>query len=260
MFVRCECCVSPGRGLCDELITRPEESYWLWCVAVCDLETSRMRRPWPALGRSATKKKVVMSARVLILDLLHQGVGVWGGSAQKKFGTKSVDDNWDGLNVQSVVQVGCGSASDNYRRFRDIRTGYFWVWHKNTLHTAKSNAAIYHTLQTRAGVRRNYNAAPHTTCMLHILWHTYFVRKFLQCRVNTVNANLCVRMAPKLRLVLGPEMFSIGTRDYNVTYVRRVQCKRWWLSSTPSRPKLFSALTEHPRFDSWQRQFLRQNV
>jgi len=30
-----------GRGLCDELITRPDESYRLWCVVVCDLETSR---------------------------------------------------------------------------------------------------------------------------------------------------------------------------------------------------------------------------
>jgi len=29
-----------GRGLCDDLITRPEESYRLWCVVVCDLETS----------------------------------------------------------------------------------------------------------------------------------------------------------------------------------------------------------------------------
>jgi len=56
MFVCCECRVLSGRGLCDELITRPEESYRLRCVAVCDLETSRMRRPWPALGRSATKK------------------------------------------------------------------------------------------------------------------------------------------------------------------------------------------------------------
>jgi hypothetical protein len=56
MFVCCECCVLSGRGLCDEPITRPEESYRLWCVVVCDLETSRMRRPWPALGRSATRK------------------------------------------------------------------------------------------------------------------------------------------------------------------------------------------------------------
>ena len=33
-----ECCVLSGRGLCDELITRPEESYRLWCIVVCDLE------------------------------------------------------------------------------------------------------------------------------------------------------------------------------------------------------------------------------
>jgi len=45
MFVCCECCVLSGRGLWDELITRPEESYRLWCVVLCDLETSRMRRP-----------------------------------------------------------------------------------------------------------------------------------------------------------------------------------------------------------------------
>jgi hypothetical protein len=63
MFVCCECCqVLSGRGLCDELITSQEESYRLWCVVVGDLETSRMRRPWPALGRSATKKKLAMKA------------------------------------------------------------------------------------------------------------------------------------------------------------------------------------------------------
>ena len=57
MFVCCECCALSGRGLCDELITRPEESYRLCCVVVCDLETSRMRRLLPALSRSATKKR-----------------------------------------------------------------------------------------------------------------------------------------------------------------------------------------------------------
>ena len=35
----CLLCVLSGRGLCEELITRLEESYRLWCV-VCDLETS----------------------------------------------------------------------------------------------------------------------------------------------------------------------------------------------------------------------------
>jgi len=39
ILVCCECCVYSGRCLYDELLTRPE-SYRLWCVVVCDLETS----------------------------------------------------------------------------------------------------------------------------------------------------------------------------------------------------------------------------
>ena len=35
-----------GRDLCDELNTRPEESYRLWCVVVRDLETSRIGAPY----------------------------------------------------------------------------------------------------------------------------------------------------------------------------------------------------------------------
>ena len=46
-----------GRGLCDGLITRPEESYRLWRVVVCDLETSKMRRLKPAKGLWKTKPK-----------------------------------------------------------------------------------------------------------------------------------------------------------------------------------------------------------
>ena len=40
MFVSCDCRVLSGRSLYDELITLPEESYQLWCVVVCDLESS----------------------------------------------------------------------------------------------------------------------------------------------------------------------------------------------------------------------------
>ena len=50
MFVCCECCVLSGRGLCDGLTTRPEESYRLWRVVVCDHETSKTRRLKPATG------------------------------------------------------------------------------------------------------------------------------------------------------------------------------------------------------------------
>jgi hypothetical protein len=38
--------VLSGRGLCDELITRPEEFYRLCCVVVCDLETSKIGAPY----------------------------------------------------------------------------------------------------------------------------------------------------------------------------------------------------------------------
>ena len=46
-----------GGGLCDEVITRPEESYRLWCAVVCDLETSRVGRPWPTRGAVGPKWK-----------------------------------------------------------------------------------------------------------------------------------------------------------------------------------------------------------
>jgi len=50
-----------GRGLCDELITRPEESYRLWCVVVCDLETSRVGAPY-IYDISRLRVKQVMSS------------------------------------------------------------------------------------------------------------------------------------------------------------------------------------------------------
>jgi hypothetical protein len=70
MFVCCERYVLSGTGLSDELITCPEESYRLWCVVMCDLESSRMRRPWPALGRSAIGKE--KKYRPVIIVFLYQ--------------------------------------------------------------------------------------------------------------------------------------------------------------------------------------------
>jgi len=78
MSVCVECCVLSGRGLCDGLITRPEKSYRPWCVIVCDLETSRMRKPWPALGRSATgKKNPANNKKPSEISDFHCGVTEW---------------------------------------------------------------------------------------------------------------------------------------------------------------------------------------
>ena len=71
-FVCCKCLVLSGRCLCDELITRPEESYRLWCFVVCDLETSWMRWPWPTGGcRTKIKNK---------LGLLYSNSVWWKGN------------------------------------------------------------------------------------------------------------------------------------------------------------------------------------
>jgi len=75
MFVCCECCVLSGRVLCDELITRLEESYRLWCVVLWDLETSWMRRPWPTGGwglLSQIKKKIIVLGRNWVRDTCTQ--------------------------------------------------------------------------------------------------------------------------------------------------------------------------------------------
>ena len=52
------CCQVERLG--DELITRPEESYRLWCVVVCVLETSRMSRFGPQRDRGGSSKLKVL--------------------------------------------------------------------------------------------------------------------------------------------------------------------------------------------------------
>jgi hypothetical protein len=63
MFLYCECRVLSGRGLCDEMITLPEESNRLRCVVVCDLETSWMRMPRPTGGCCAKNKQTITSVQ-----------------------------------------------------------------------------------------------------------------------------------------------------------------------------------------------------
>jgi hypothetical protein len=59
--------VLSGIGLCDVLIIRPEESYRLWCVVVCDLETSWMKKPWPTGGLWRQKQKQAYSKQSITL-------------------------------------------------------------------------------------------------------------------------------------------------------------------------------------------------
>jgi hypothetical protein len=73
MFVCCECCVLSGRGLCDELITRPEESYRLWCVIVCDLENLMNEEAMTRVGSQHHKKKLYKFTQYLFYEKKSAG-------------------------------------------------------------------------------------------------------------------------------------------------------------------------------------------
>jgi hypothetical protein len=81
MSVCCECYALSGRGLCDGLITRPEESYRLWRVVVCDQETSKNEeakaRYWaventPTMGCNARKTNNNINIHKIISHMFGQ--------------------------------------------------------------------------------------------------------------------------------------------------------------------------------------------
>jgi len=57
MFFYCVYCVLSGRGLCFGLITRPEESYRLWCVQWVWSRSPVKGGHESKAGWSATRKK-----------------------------------------------------------------------------------------------------------------------------------------------------------------------------------------------------------
>jgi hypothetical protein len=74
MFVCYECCVLSGRGLCDELITRPGKSYRLSCVVVCVLETDEAI---VRVGPQCHKQKIYVRNTTLIWSALWFDLGSW---------------------------------------------------------------------------------------------------------------------------------------------------------------------------------------
>jgi hypothetical protein len=81
MDVCCDFCVLSGRDLCVEPITHPEETYRMWCVVVCDLETSSMRRPYPTRGLLRQRQTNSLSCSVIFWNLY------WNSDIYYVFGT-----------------------------------------------------------------------------------------------------------------------------------------------------------------------------
>jgi hypothetical protein len=74
-----------GTGLCDELITRPEKSYRLWCVVACDLVTWGMRKPWPTGGCRAKNKNKKSVCESLLYFHTSTQCQLWSSSFNPVF-------------------------------------------------------------------------------------------------------------------------------------------------------------------------------
>jgi hypothetical protein len=111
MFV---CCVLSGRGLCDELITRPEESYWLWRVVVCDQETSWNEEAIARAGLQSQRKKILRVLVWLLVTehMLHQLKGSFLKTTERRIIRKTsvrngrrVDERGSRGNIEVYLNV-----------------------------------------------------------------------------------------------------------------------------------------------------------
>jgi hypothetical protein len=74
--VSCECCVLSGRGLCDWLFTRPEESYRVWCVWVWSKNLIQEALAQQRLSNHGEKKQILYSMKYTTLTLYRRSVFV----------------------------------------------------------------------------------------------------------------------------------------------------------------------------------------
>jgi hypothetical protein len=79
MFVCCVCCVLSGRGLCDEPITRPEESYRKWYVWVWfrNLVNEEALAHWGLLRQKQNKLVVLHFSSLMTRHRLRESCKVW---------------------------------------------------------------------------------------------------------------------------------------------------------------------------------------
>ena len=74
----CEYCVVSGRGVCNELITRPDESYRQWCLVVCDLRRNLKNEEAVArVGPQRHKKKCLLYILTLKLIFAPPFLGLY---------------------------------------------------------------------------------------------------------------------------------------------------------------------------------------
>jgi hypothetical protein len=159
MSVSCECCVLSGRGLCEGLVTRPEESYRVWCVWVwCVWVWSWSLEKWGGLGPqgavqplekqlptpSLTPSAVVTEAGSLprSLETGVPQVEQWGRSNYLILKMSSSKNFGQTIKISHIrVKIHCEFASRNIKSIVNRTYRQVWctantlVWVKNDCHT-----------------------------------------------------------------------------------------------------------------------------
>jgi hypothetical protein len=106
MDVCCECCVLSGRGLCDELITRSEESYRLWRVVVSDQKTSCDEEAIARAGLQSQRDKNVCPNMVHLLSVCTTVVIVQSSSRILNVMSSKSASLWYNLKCMLVCKSG----------------------------------------------------------------------------------------------------------------------------------------------------------
>jgi hypothetical protein len=119
MSVWCVCCVFSGRGLCDELITRPEVDYRVWHVVMCDHKTSWTRRPQTALGYRASENDNDSNIINTIIHLL-KCIAIYS--------TKRPNCNYVNSTKMDLQEVGCGGMDWIELAHDRNRERHLWKW------------------------------------------------------------------------------------------------------------------------------------
>jgi len=142
MDVCCECCVLSGRNLGVEVVTRSEESYRMWCVVLCDLEISRMRRTRPALGRGASGGGGGGGFMGFLYFSVHNKISQVG---DELFNSKRRTDGWK--NIKNLTDA-----------FRNLAKA-----HNEQLETRNgslsSSSSFFQRLWSRGTFRSRYNSS-----------------------------------------------------------------------------------------------------
>jgi len=98
MLVCFECCVLSGRGLCDELITRPEEPYRLLCVVVCCFRNLKnevfMNFVWAGAPQGKNYGLILTGLEQIQLNDFTVGHLMTIINANTSFATRSRDSNY----------------------------------------------------------------------------------------------------------------------------------------------------------------------